>query len=129
MNFLQGELREEGGQLVFRERDGGSVALPLGVRPGARSHVGKAVTLGIRPEHCDVVPPGQPAPPAAFQAVADIVEPLGAETFVYLNTGAHTVISRSLAPMDQREAGQRLRLRLDGEKALLFDPETTERIP
>jgi multiple sugar transport system ATP-binding protein len=60
--------------------------------------------------------------------VVEIVEPMGAETFFYLQTGAHTIISRSQAAVDQREAGHRLRFEIAPEDVHLFDPESTLRI-
>ncbi len=128
MNFLKGTLRKDGDQVVFKEARGGAVELKLGTRPAAQAYVGKEVTLGIRPENCDLVPQGKPLPENSFQAVVDIVEPMGAETYFYLQTGAHTVISRSHALVDQREAGHRLLFEMNAERAHLFDVDSGLRI-
>ena len=58
----------------------------------------------------------------------DIVEPMGAETNFYLQTGRHTVICRSSASVDQREVGHRLQFQVNLPKVHLFDPVTTLRI-
>ena len=102
--------------------------LKLGSRQAAEAYIGKEITLGIRPENCELVPQGKPLPENSFQAVVDIVEPMGAETYFYLQTGAHTVISRSHALGDQREAGHRLRFEIQADRAHLFDQETGLRI-
>jgi len=128
MNFLKGTLRRDGDEVVFKEIKGGAVELNLGVRPSAHAYIGKEVTLGIRPENCDLVRDGKPLAKNSFQAVVDIVEPMGAETYFYLQTGAHTVISRSHALVDQREAGHRLIFEMQAERAHLFDLETGLRI-
>ena len=128
MNFLKGTLRRDGDEVVFKEMRGGAVELNLGVRPPAHAYIGKEVTLGIRPENCDLVRDGKPLSKNSFQAVVDIVEPMGAETYFYLQTGAHTVISRSHALVDQREAGHRLIFEMQAERAHLFDPVTGLRI-
>ncbi|MFA7344996.1 MAG: sn-glycerol-3-phosphate ABC transporter ATP-binding protein UgpC [Terrimicrobiaceae bacterium] len=128
MNFLKGTLRKEGDRVVFKEAGGGAVEPDLGIRPAAMTSIGKEVILGIRPENCDLVPHGNPPPENSFQAVVDIVEPMGAETYFYLQTGAHTVIARSPALVDQREAGHRLRFGIQAERAHLFDPGTGLRI-
>ena len=128
MNFLKGTLRKEGDQLVFKEAKGGSIELRLGSRPAAQTHVGREVTLGIRPEHCVLVPQGNPHPENSFQGVVDIVECMGAETLFYLQTGTHTVISRSSATHETTEVGHRRRFTVQGESAHLFDPETELRI-
>jgi len=128
MNFLKGMLRTEGDKVIFKETKGGAVELNMGVRPAALAYAGKEVILGIRPENCDLVPHGKPLSENSFQAVVDIVEPMGAETYFYLQTGAHTVISRSHAAVDQREAGHRLLFEMQADLAHLFDPETGLRI-
>ncbi|MCX6972040.1 MAG: sn-glycerol-3-phosphate ABC transporter ATP-binding protein UgpC [Verrucomicrobia bacterium] len=128
MNFLKGSLRKDGGQVIFKEMKGGAVELKLGARPVALAYIGREVTLGIRPENCDLAPHGKPLPENTFQAVVDIVEPMGAETYFYLQTGAHTVISRSHAAVDQREAGHRLLFEMQADRAHLFDTETGLRI-
>jgi multiple sugar transport system ATP-binding protein len=64
----------------------------------------------------------------SFQAVVEIVEPLGAETYFHLQTGAHLLISRSHAQGDQREAGHRLPFEIDADRTHLFDPATGARI-
>ena len=128
MNFLKGTLRKEGDQVVFKEIQGGAVELRLGARPAAHGYIGKEVTLGIRPESCDLVAEGKPHPENAFQAVVDIVEPMGAETYFYLQTGAHTIISRSHSAADNRVAGHRLLFEMQADRAHLFDPKTGLRI-
>ena len=128
MNFLKGTLRTEGDQVLFKEAKGGAVELKVGTRPAAKAYAGKEVTLGIRPESCNLVEHWKPLPENSFQAVVDIVEPMGAETYIYLQTGAHTVISRSHAAVDQREAGHRLRFEMQADSAHLFDHETGLRI-
>ena len=128
MNFLKGTLRKDGDGIIFKEVKGGAVELKLGSRQAAEAYIGKEITLGIRPENCELVPQGKPLPENSFQAVVDIVEPMGAETYFYLQTGAHTVISRSHALGDQREAGHRLRFEIQADRAHLFDQVTGLRI-
>jgi multiple sugar transport system ATP-binding protein len=128
MNFLKGTLRGDGDHLTFKEIPGGTLELKLGSRPAARGYAGKEVILGVRPESCDLVPEGKPLPENSFQAVVDIVEPMGAETYFYLQTGAHTIISRSHALVDQREAGHRLRFEIQASQVHLFDSQTGLRI-
>lgn len=128
MNFLRGNIRKEGDHMIFKESQGGTVTLKLGSRPAAEAYLGKEVILGVRPEDCELVLPGKPPSENSFQAVVDIVEPMGAETYFYLQTGAHTVISRSHAAVDQREAGHRLLFEIDATRVHLFDPATGARI-
>jgi len=85
--------------------------------------------LGIRPEDIELAELSKTGNAAAsFPAIVDIVEPMGAETNLYLQTGAHTVVCRSQRALDHRETGHRLQFALNVSKAHLFDPSTTSRI-
>jgi len=128
MNLLKGSLASKDGNIQFKEMQGGVIDLNLGDRKAAAPYVGKEVILGLRPEDCDLVAAGKAPSKNSFQAVVDIVEPMGAETYFYLQTGAHTVISRSHANVDQREAGHRMQFEINTEKIHLFDPVSTLRI-
>jgi multiple sugar transport system ATP-binding protein len=63
-----------------------------------------------------------------IDAMVDMVEPIGAETYFYLQTGAHTLISRSSAQVDHKQAGHRLRFEINADQAHLFDPDNGKRI-
>ena len=129
MNFINGELREERDVVVFKEMRGGTIEVRFKDRPRAREFLGKPIVLGIRPEDIEVAPSsntGNALP--IFPAIVDIVEPMGAETNLYLQTGAHTVVCRSQRTLDHRETGHRLQFDLNASKAHLFDPVTTSRV-
>ena len=128
MNLIKGSLRGQGNHLIFKESGGGVIEIKLGERAAAASYIGKEVVMGLRPEDCDRAPIGQALPENSFQAVVDIVEPMGSETYFYLQTGEHTIISRSHALVDQREAGHRRQFVINAERVHLFDPVTTLRI-
>ncbi|GAB4169683.1 MAG: sn-glycerol-3-phosphate ABC transporter ATP-binding protein UgpC [Terrimicrobiaceae bacterium] len=128
MNFLKGRLSGGHGALVFTENDGGAIRLEVGERSSAMPYVGKEVVLGVRPECCELVT-GENAPAgSSFEAAVDLVEPMGAETFLYMQTATGTMISRSHASVDHRLTGQKLRFTVDLEKLHFFDPESTLRI-
>ena len=57
-----------------------------------------------------------------------MVEPMGAETNLYLQTGAHTLVCRSQNSFDHREAGHRFQFEMTLEKAHFFDPVLTQRL-
>ena len=72
--------------------------------------------LGIRPEHVDVVAPGE----GDLEAVADVVERLGSDTNVYtLVEGIGPVMARVRGNVPAR-SGDRLGLRVRPEHAHLF---------
>ena len=132
MNFISGTLKEEGDKIRFREIQGGTIDVVFATvnRPAAREFIGKNVTLGIRPEDLEIAKCNRKEGKAAatgFPAIVDIVEPLGAQTNLYLQTGAHTLVCRSRTVLDRRDAGHRAQFELNLEKAHLFDPISTNR--
>jgi multiple sugar transport system ATP-binding protein len=129
MNFIQGELKSARDGIVFKEMEDGTIEVNFDGRPSLREMSGRAVLLGIRPEDVEIAQFSKPAAAAAsFPAIIDIVEPMGAETNLYLQTGAHTVVCRSQRALDHREAGHRLQFELNVAKAHLFDPASSRRI-
>lgn len=131
MNFVNGTLKQERDSFLFSEIQGGTieVSLPTQERPGAREFVGRPMLLGIRPEDIELAQFGQSDGSTwSFPAIVDIVEPMGAETNLYLQTGAHTVVCRSQRALDHREAGHRLQFEMNLKKAHLFEPASGKRI-
>jgi len=128
MNFIKGTLRREGEQLCFKEARGGAIEVRLPQRPAAETFLGKEVVMGIRPEHCSLVQLGKPSA-ESFQAVVDLIEPMGPETYFHLQTGSHTLISRSTGAHGQEDAGHRQRFEIAASEVHLFDPLSTLRIP
>jgi len=129
MNFINGELKEERDAVVFNEMQGGTIEVRFKDRARAREFFGKPMVLGIRPEDIELAQLSNIGNAAAsFRAIVDIVEPMGAETNLYLQTGAHTVVCRSQRTLDHRETGHRLQFDLNASKAHLFDPATTSRV-
>jgi multiple sugar transport system ATP-binding protein len=123
MNFMEGELVSEGNDLHFS--DGKlKVRVPnaAAARLRAANLPGGKVSFGIRPE--DVVDPDfnrGGTDQVKIEATVEIVEPMGAETYVYLTTGVHSFVARldshSKAEIDQKKA-----LLINMDKAHFFEP-------
>jgi multiple sugar transport system ATP-binding protein len=131
MNFINGTLKEDKNAVVFSEIQGGTmqVRLPAEYRERAREWIDRPVLLGIRPEDIELAQfSGSETSTGSFPAIVDIVEPMGAETNLYLQTGAHTVVCRSQRPLDHREAGHRFQFEMSLNKAHLFDPTSGRRV-
>jgi len=128
MNFVHGKLTATSSGLVFRERQEGTIELKFANRPQLQPYVGQELILGIRAENIQVVQAVDKPRGVRFQGVVDMIEPMGAETFYYVQTGAHIVISRTPGSLDHGEAGHRLQFEVDAEKVHFFDPATTLRI-
>jgi len=133
MNFITGTLKPAGDKIRFCEIEDGTieVAFTAADRPAALEFIGQNVILGIRPEDIEVATFSRKEGKAAangFPAIVDIVEPMGAETNLYLQTGAHSLVCRSRGAFDHREAGHRLQFEMTLTKARLFDPVSTKRL-
>jgi multiple sugar transport system ATP-binding protein len=131
MNFINGTLKQERESLMFSETQGGTIQVRLRMqeRAGAGEVLGKPMLLGIRPEDIELAQfASSDESTGSFPAIVDIVEPMGAETNLYLQTGAHTVVCRTQRALDHREAGHRLQFEMNLKKAHLFDPESGKRV-
>ena len=125
MNFFEGALAEKNGVLIFHERAGRapcfSMPLDENSSAGLRAHAGRAVTLGLRPEH--IVPATGGNGRDVVRALLERIEPAGAENLSYFSTGSHSFIVRGPADDSPRTAGA-LPLHFKMEHALLFDAAT-----
>ena len=132
MNFVNGTLKEESDSFVFSEMGEGTIKarLPAGERGRPGDFIGKQVILGIRPEDIELISFAKKGEgrSSSFPAIVDLVEPMGAETNIHLQTGAHTLVCRNQGALDHREAGRRSQFELNPNKAHLFDPISTKRI-
>jgi multiple sugar transport system ATP-binding protein len=78
------------------------------------------VLLGIRPE--DLTDGGDTSG-SSITAAVDVVEPLGAETHIYLSTEANQFIAK-VAPDADVRVGTDLTLKANMERVHYFDAET-----
>ena len=120
MNFFEGRVeRGAGGAPAFRF---GAAILPLpdAWRDRLAAVADGPATLGVRPEA--VAPATDGAAGASIEAEVDVVEPMGAETYVYAAAEGASFIARvpSGAPV---RAGTRARFLLDLSRASLFGPD------
>jgi len=128
MNFLRGTLRATGGGLQFVES--GAHAAPLHIalddalaRRGS-AYVDKPVVFGIRPEDVvDALAAGETDPARTASVRVEVSEPMGHETYLYLDTGAHSFVAR-VRSSDRFQGGESIRVGFRLENAHLFDPQT-----
>jgi multiple sugar transport system ATP-binding protein len=131
MNALRGTLVEQGGALWFRERNP-TTPLLAGLTEQQRAKlsgfVGREVVLGLRPEHIlDGAQSGAAPYGSEITATVEIVEPMGAETFLHFSTGAHSFIVRAAAEA-RPQVNQMLALLFDMSRAHFFDAKTEQAI-
>ncbi|MCF6177078.1 MAG: sn-glycerol-3-phosphate ABC transporter ATP-binding protein UgpC [Victivallaceae bacterium] len=121
MNLFEGDLSQAGNKLRFKE-DTFEFDLPTEWQEKMADYVGKKITFGIRPEDIG----SEQATDKNFpmiKAVIEVVEPMGAETYLYLNTGTHPFIARVDAHLNFK-VGQEVELPLYMPKAHVFNTET-----
>ena len=134
MNFFEGTLLRKGEALGFQEttrRDAtgpdplavlldNASALPL------QSYVGKQVVCGIRPEHVVCQPRlSDSASARSVEAVVEVVQSLGSETYLHLSGHVHSFVARVQAT-ERFGVTQKVTLAFNAPHVHFFDP-TTER--
>lgn len=131
MNFVPATLTREDGALYVN-------APPLRLRlpdelaaaEGVRDRVGEPVIFGVRPTDIhDAALPGPVAPDAGntVSTVVEVVEPMGAESLVYLRAGDHNLVA-SLNSATRATEGETLPVVLNLSRSHLFDADTDETI-
>ena len=120
MNFMTGQIIKKDDKLYFNE--GNFTARVIDeMKDRLAPHVDKDVIFGIRPEDIYDRLYVQDAPEEnVVTATCEVYEPMGAEVFLYLNSGKHTFIAR-VGGHDKPTVNQDLELVFDMNKAHFFD--------
>jgi len=89
---------------------------------------GKEITFGIRAEDIhDKLFVSEAPPENTINAACEVVEPMGSEVYLYLNSGKHTFIAK-VGAHDRPEINKDMSLVLDMSKVHFFDKETEKTI-
>ncbi|MCC6361060.1 MAG: ATP-binding cassette domain-containing protein [Phycisphaerales bacterium] len=115
MNFVEGRLQAEGGELIFT---GGECRLAISPRQREKlaNQSGKEVTLGIRPE---MLHPGEAAG-ATFKASVGVVEPLGDRVDLHLSTPKHPHLVCRVDARSAVKEGSAATFRVDMDRVHVF---------
>lgn len=116
MNFMPAKRAGEGWQVTGTEL----------VIPGFGQRVTEAdaLTLGLRPEHIEVLPAdAAPGDPWVFDATVKLAELLGADALLNLSVMGQPLLAR-VGGTDFPQAGEAVRIRVDPARLHAFDPET-----
>ncbi len=125
MNFMEGRVVEENGAMYFDE---GKIKLKIPADKVAKlKEAGfdpEKVTCGVRPE--DFYDPGHIRTDdrdglETITATVEIMEPMGAETYLYLTTGKTPFVSRVDAHV-KAEIDESKQLLVNMKKSLFFNP-------
>ena len=128
MNFLRGTIQSAGAQLVFVETNDSApplrITLDERLSSRAAGRIGQPIIFGIRPEDVhDALTVTNPAPGTTAEVTIEVTEPMGAETYLYLNSGAHAFVAR-VRGGSSFDSADRLKVVFQQENAHLFDPQT-----
>ena len=123
MNFIPGRAIRRNGRMYFDEGTF-RVKVTDETIPRLRAYEGKPILFGIRPEDIYDKLFVQYAPPEnTVTATVEVVEPMGAEVFLHLILGSHTVTAR-VGGHERPKVAQDMDLVLDMSKVHFFDPES-----
>jgi len=128
MNFIEAKLVLEQDQFWI-DADGFKARLPLPLSDRLERYAGRSVIFGVRPEDVATPASGEGNDQGnLLMARADVVETLGAEMFVYLTCGPHSIVARMESSERPLTVGQALEVELKMAKTHLFDKETSQTI-
>ena len=117
MNFFSGTIGGGGNEIRFNEGTF-SIALDDARARIVANRIGQEIVFGIRPEDITEIADG-----SGISANVEVVEPMGAETFVYLNTGSSRFIAR-VGAAHAAEVGGTVAVKFNIAKARFFDKTT-----
>ncbi|MDO8675050.1 MAG: sn-glycerol-3-phosphate ABC transporter ATP-binding protein UgpC [Candidatus Omnitrophota bacterium] len=127
INMLQGKIVKRDRKLFFDEGKC-QVRIMDEMAPRMGAYEGKDVVLGIRSEDIyDKLFASEASPENTVRAICEVVEPLGSEVYLYLNSGKHNFIAR-VGAHDRPQINRDMDLVFDMSKVHFFDRETEETI-
>ena len=119
MNFFAGRIVRRPNQVLFDEGTF-QVAVPGAAAEKLAAHDGAEATMGIRPENVgerEALPEAHPG--RVVRVAVDVVERMGAESFLYATTGRSAIAARVGAAC-RRRVGESMEVVLDMDKAHFF---------
>ena len=132
MNFFKGTIEQRTGALWFIEKNATGKGFAIRIEEPQASklatYAGKPIVFGIRPEDInDRQLAHQPDPNHIAPATVEVVEPMGAEIYLMLTTGANAFTAR-LDSHEHARVGQKLDMVFEMKKCHFFDPATKDLI-
>jgi multiple sugar transport system ATP-binding protein len=118
MNFATVVLADGEGAL-WAHHEGIRIKLPDAVARQLRRHVGKKVTLGIRPEDLRVASSSDTTD-LSFDVVIEVIEKLGSQILLDVKAGPNTMVA-AVEPSVRAKVHDRLRLALNPDRLHFFD--------
>jgi len=123
MNLIPAHIEEASGALRLRLSDKLSFPVPANRLARYRSHIGKEVLFGLRPEHITETRGQEHGAGHEFSVTLDVVEPMGMETMVYFRINDAEVCGR-VEPTAAKGPGETMQLRANLDHIHVIDPAT-----
>jgi multiple sugar transport system ATP-binding protein len=128
MNFVDCQLIRVNEE-IFIDAGSFKIRTPQTFHPRIQHLEGKEIIFGIRPEDMyDRRFASNEAMTSSLTAAVEVIEPLGAETHLYLACGRHSLVAKMDTPQDQFKIDQKIEVLIDMEKTHIFDIETSQTV-
>ena len=121
MNFATVTMTNGNGRVVAKNA-GLEIEVPGREAERLLAHVGRQVTLGIRPEDLHVARDGDPAG-LTFNSKVEVVEQLGSEILLDVRVGDSSMVA-SVEPTTRVKVQETMRLAINPERLHFFDAST-----
>jgi multiple sugar transport system ATP-binding protein len=121
MNFITVTAAENGGA-IWLANSGLRIKVPAAYADRLRDHVGRELTLGVRPEDLRLAS-STDSSEMSFDSVVEVIEQLGSETLLDVKVGPNAMVA-AVAPMTGPRIRDQIRLSLNPERLHFFDSKT-----
>src|SRR5581483_10376292 len=118
MNFATVTVMDGDGRITARNA-GLEIEVPAPHAARLKGHVGRQLTLGVRPEDLRVAGNGDPAG-LTFPSKVEVVEQLGSEILLDVRVGDDTMVA-AVDPTVRAKVSEQLRLAVNPERLHFFD--------
>jgi len=127
MNFVKGEIVKKEGRLYFNEGKF-RVKIVDAMIKSLEPYIAKEIIFGIRPEDIyDKLFVSDAPPENTIKATCEVIEPMGSEAYLYLNTGKHSLVAK-VGGHNKPVINQDMDLVFDMAKIHFFDKDTDNTI-
>jgi multiple sugar transport system ATP-binding protein len=121
MNFATVTMTDGDGRLTAKNA-GLEIEVPAAHTGRLRAHVGRQLTMGVRPEDLHVAGAGDPAG-LTFPSKVEVIEQLGSEILLDVRVGDDTMVA-AVEPTTRARVQDSLRLAINPERLHFFDAKT-----
>ena len=121
MNFATVTIADSNGRLTAKN-SGLDIEVPGAQAERLRAHVGRQLTLGIRPEDLHIASAADPVG-LTFPSKIEVVEQLGSEILLDMRVGDDTMVA-AVEPTTRAKVQDMLRLAINPERLHFFDDKT-----